>query len=261
MDRNSSTLRVAGCSGSAGNPNNGTSCFVLNDTVLVDAGTGLLSLSLDEISNIDHVVITHSHHDHIAGLPFLIEIRQHFKKFPLKIYGSAHTLGGLKNHIFNFVVWPDFTVIPNPQNPAMEYIEIGPDHPFELAGVRFSAVHTQHTVPTLGFILKSETGCLAFAGDTKNIDSVLELAGALQINLDHVIAEVSMSNACEELAITTGHLTPRMIESQIQDLSKNVTVWLGFLKEWQRPKIETEMRHIQADCAVRMMERDWVFEF
>lgn len=252
---------MAGCSGSAGNPNNGTSCFVLNDTVLVDAGTGLLNLSVQEISHIDHVVITHSHHDHIAGLPFLIEIRQHFKNFPLKIYGSTHTLDGLKNHIFNFVIWPDFTVIPSPEKPAMEYVEIGPEQSFELAGVRFSAVHTQHTVPTLGFILQSQTGCLAFAGDTKNMGSVLDLASAQDMVLDHVIAEVSMSNACEALAITTGHLTPRMIEKQIRDLSDDVTVWLGFFKEWQRSKIETEMQQIQAACEVRLMERDLIFEF
>lgn len=91
--------------------------------------------------------------------------------------------------------------------------------------------------------------------------SVLGLARALQINLDHVIAEVSMCNAYEELAITTGHLTPRTVENQIQELSKHVTVWLGFFKEWQRPRIEMEMQHIQSDCAIRMMERDWVFEF
>lgn len=130
MNQNSSTLRVAGCSGSAGNPSNGTSCFMLNDKVLVDSGTSLLSLSVDEISNIDHV-----------------------------------------------------------------------------------------------------------------------------------IAEVSMSNAYEELAIITGLLTPRMVESQIQELSKRVTVWLGFFKEWQRPKLEEEMQHMRSDCAIRIMEGDWVFEF
>lgn len=234
---------------------------MLNDTVLVDAGTGLLDLSIEEISKIDHVVITHSHHDHVAGLPFLVEIRQHFKKFPLKIYGSAHTINGLKNHIFNFVIWPDFTVIPSPQNPSMEYVPISPDEAFELAGVEFTAAKTQHTVPTLGFILQSQTGYLAFAGDTKNMDSVLNLAQAKQIELSHVIAEVSMANAYEELAVLTGHLTPNMVETQIQKLSKQVTVWLGFFKEWQRPLIEAEIQQINTDCKIRVMERDWVFEF
>lgn len=261
MNRCSSTLRVAGCSGSAGNPSNGTSCFVLNETVLVDAGTGLVNLTVDEITKIDHVVITHSHHDHIAGLPFLIEIRLHSNKSPLKIYGSAHTLNGLKNHIFNFVIWPDFAVIPSPEKPSMEYVEIDPGQPFELAGVQFSAVQMQHTVPTLGFILQSKTACLAFAGDTKNIDPVLKFVSAKQLKMDHLIAEVSMCNASEELAIATGHLTPRMVERQINALPSDVNVWLGFFKEWQREKIEEELKLLRANCAVRVMERDWVIEF
>lgn len=62
-------LRVLGCSGGIG-ANSHTTAMLLDEDILIDAGTGVGTLSLDELSKIDHVFVTHAHLDHTAFIPF-----------------------------------------------------------------------------------------------------------------------------------------------------------------------------------------------
>ena len=49
------------------------SAFLINDKVLIDAGTVTGALTVPEQLDIEHAVISHSHLDHIAGLVYLTE--------------------------------------------------------------------------------------------------------------------------------------------------------------------------------------------
>ena len=59
-------IRVLGCSGSIAAGSRTTS-FLLDDDVLIDAGTGVGDLTLDELARIDHIFISHSHLDHVLA--------------------------------------------------------------------------------------------------------------------------------------------------------------------------------------------------
>ena len=61
-------VRVLGCSGAIAKDCRTTS-FLVDGEILVDAGTGVGDLTLDEMRQIDHVLLSHSHLDHIAALP------------------------------------------------------------------------------------------------------------------------------------------------------------------------------------------------
>ena len=61
-------LRILGCSGSISRGSHTTSMLV-DDDVLIDAGTGVGELTLEEMMPIKHVFLTHSHLDHLASLP------------------------------------------------------------------------------------------------------------------------------------------------------------------------------------------------
>lgn len=65
-------LRSLGCAGGIGGELRTTS-FLIDDDILIDAGTGLGELSLVELAAIDHVFITHAHLDHIACLPIMVD--------------------------------------------------------------------------------------------------------------------------------------------------------------------------------------------
>jgi cAMP phosphodiesterase len=109
-------VRVLGCSGSIAKGCLTTS-FLLDDTVLIDAGTGVGDLTHEDIARIDHVFLTHSHLDHVLAVGLLadsgLRLRMAAKRPPVQVYALRDTLEALREHIFNGVIWPDFTVIPS----------------------------------------------------------------------------------------------------------------------------------------------------
>ncbi|RYF65884.1 MAG: MBL fold metallo-hydrolase, partial [Comamonadaceae bacterium] len=78
-------VRVLGCSGAIAKGCRTTS-FLVDGDLLVDAGTGVGELTLDEMSAIDDVVLTHSHLDHIASLPLLLDAVAARRTTPLRVH-------------------------------------------------------------------------------------------------------------------------------------------------------------------------------
>ena len=59
-------LTVLGCAGGIGGRERLTTCLLLDDDILLDAGTGLATLDIDALAKIEHVFLTHTHLDHVA---------------------------------------------------------------------------------------------------------------------------------------------------------------------------------------------------
>jgi len=104
-------LRILGCSGGIGGQLRTTSMLLDND-ILIDAGTGVGNLSLKQLTRINHVFVTHSHLDHVSHIPFLVDTVGWMRNKPITVHA---TLEILKQHIFNWKIWPDFAQIPSPR--------------------------------------------------------------------------------------------------------------------------------------------------
>src|ERR1035437_4004974 len=104
-------LRILGCSGGIGGRHLRTTSMLVDNDILIDAGTGVADLSLSELSLIDHVFVTHSHLDHIVTIPFIVDTVGGMRAKPLTVYAIPATIEILRNHIFNWIIWPDFTRI------------------------------------------------------------------------------------------------------------------------------------------------------
>ena len=119
-------IRVLGCSGGIG-AGSRTSALLIDDDVLIDAGTGIGDLALEDIDSIRHVFLTHAHLDHIAGLPMLADrVFDANFEMPLTVYAREETLRALQDHLFNDVIWPDFAQLPTPEKPMLRYRVCGP---------------------------------------------------------------------------------------------------------------------------------------
>ena len=105
-------LRVLGCGGGIGGRHQRTTSFLIDHDILIDAGTGVGELSIAELTQIDHVFLTHCHLDHIATLPMMIDTVADCRSKPLTVYGTKAVLDSLRKHIFNWAIWPDFSVVP-----------------------------------------------------------------------------------------------------------------------------------------------------
>src|SRR5512141_520723 len=159
-------VRVLGCSGAIAKDCRTTS-FLIDGDVLVDAGTGVGDLDLDEMKGIEHVLLTHSHLDHIASLPLMVDAIASQLTRPVQVHALAGTLDALRAHVFNNVIWPDFTRIPSPQAPFISLNEIRVGQSLNLGGKHFEVLPAVHTVPAVGFAVTAGKGCWVFTGDTE----------------------------------------------------------------------------------------------
>src|SRR5438045_1575887 len=143
-------VRVLGCSGAIAKDCRTTS-FLIDADVLVDAGTGVGDLTLDEMKGINHVLLTHSHLDHVAALPLMIDAIASSLTKPVKIHALPGTISALKAHVFNNVIWPDFSRIPTPETPFISFHEIQVGQTLDITGKRIEVLPAVHTVPAVGY--------------------------------------------------------------------------------------------------------------
>src|SRR5438876_4002387 len=158
-------VRVLGCSGGIGGGLRTTSMLVDAD-ILIDAGTGVGDLSLEQLAKIDHIFVSHSHLDHVTSIPFLVDTVCWMRASPVVVYGIKEVLDILRAHLFTWKIWPDFTQIPDGDNPFMVYREIRVGEAVELNGRRITPIPANHTVPAVGYLLDNGRNALISSGDT-----------------------------------------------------------------------------------------------
>ena len=253
-------LRVLGCSGGIGGRHLRTTSLLLDNDVLIDAGTGVSDLSLTELSLLDHVFITHSHLDHVTSIPFMVDTVGGMRNRPLTIHALPATIETLKNHVFNWTIWPDFTQIPTAEKPFMQYEPLQVGEVVTLAGRRITALPAIHTVPAVGYHLDSGNGSLVFTGDTTVNDMLWRLVNRIA-NLRFLIIETAFCNREKNLAIASKHLCPSMLADELAKLERSTDIFITHLKPGE---IELTMQEI-AECAgqyqPRMLQNNQVFEF
>ncbi len=233
-------LRVLGCSGGIGG-NLRTTSFLLDHDVLIDAGTGVGELSLTELAMIDHVFITHSHLDHISSIPFMVDSVGFMRDRPLTVYASEETLDILKQHIFNWKIWPDFVEIPNAQHPYMCYQEMELGKTIVLNDRRITSVPANHVVPAVGYHLDSGKASLVFSGDTTINDAFWDVVNKIE-NLRYLVIETAFSNSEKDLAEISKHLCPSMLAVELEKFQGDAKVFVTHLKPGE---LELTMREIE----------------
>jgi ribonuclease BN (tRNA processing enzyme) len=252
-------LKILGCSGGI-STNLRTTSMLLDNDVLIDAGTGIGDLSLTELSMIDHVFVTHSHLDHVACIPFLVDSTNIMRDKPLTVHATAETQEILRQHLFNWKIWPDFTQIPDTERPYMRYATIELGRTVDLGGRRITPLPANHTVPAVGFHLDSGHASLVFSGDTADNDALWEVVNQID-NLRYLIIETAFSNAERELAILSKHLCPSMLAEELAKLKRRPEIFITHLKPGE---IELTMQEI-SECVhsftPTMLQNGQTFEF
>ena len=211
-------VRVLGCCGAIAR-NCRTTSFLIDHDILVDAGTGVGDLTLDEMKDIGHVLLTHSHLDHVAALPLMIDAIASRLAQPVCVYALPGTIAALKAHVFNDVIWPDFSRIPSEDAPFVRFQEIQVGQVLEIAGKRVEVLPAVHTVPAVGYAVSSGNGgCWVFTGDTER-----NPAFWARLNDMHVAAlviETAFSNREKDLARRSLHLSPQSLAEELARIDK-----------------------------------------
>ena len=253
-------LRVLGCSGGIGGRLMRTTSMLVDHDILIDAGTGLTELTLAEMAMIEHIFITHSHLDHLAALPLMIDSVADMHDRPITLYATDATLEIIKNHIFNWAIWPDFSEIAIRQEAVMQYQTIRIGEPVRLGERTITAVPAEHTVPAVGYHLDSGQGSLVFTGDTTVNDAFWPVINRIS-NLKYLIIETAFSNRERRLAQTSKHLCPSMLAEELARLERDVSVFITHLKPGQVKLIMGEIEECIGDFRPKMLQNNQLFEF
>ncbi len=252
-------VQVLGCSGGIGGKLRTTS-LLLDDDVLIDAGTGVGDLSLEALAKIDHIFITHSHLDHVTSIPFLVDTVGGMRAKPLIVYALAETIADLKAHLFNWKLWPDFTEIPNPQQPMMQFLPVSLGRGQTINGRTITPLPANHVVPAVGYRLDSGAGSLVFTGDTTTCDELWKEVNRIG-NLRYLIVETAFSNAERELAIRAKHLCPSLLSGQLDQLTQGAEIFITHLKPGEGDMIMREISAGAMRWGPKMLQHQQVFEF
>ena len=251
-------IRILGCSGGIGRGLRTTS-LLIDDDILIDAGSGLGDLTLDEMAKIRHVFLTHTHLDHVAFLPLLVDSIFDRITEPIVIHGQAETIKGLKDHIFNWTIWPDFSKLPQEERPIMRYQVEQAGAICNVGGRLLESIPMNHIVPTVGYRVESAEGrSFAFTGDTSTNDTFWNALNVYP-QLDLLFLEVAFSNADEALSHTARHYCSNSMAADILKLKHLPQIYLTHHKPSEGRQIFKEVRQLVKGRDIKQLKNNLIF--
>ena len=248
-------LQVLGCHGGE-LPKHKTTCFLIDGIMALDAGA-LCALQLEDLVKVDHILLTHSHFDHVKDLPLLADLIVGRRDKPVTIYCSHECARTLKANMFNNALWPDFTQIPTRKNPVLEIKPFKAGSKFKIGKYEIQTVLVSHPVESCGFVVTNGKASVAMSGDTGPTEKLWKVLNKVK-NLKAVLLETSFPNKLQQLADISGHLTPQTLASELTKFDRNgAEVFLYHLKPAFVPQLKKEL----ANLPVEVLELGDTFEF
>lgn len=241
-------IKVLGCHGSdllLTTPSRTHTCrtcgFLLDDILLLDAGTVASTLEMSQLHRIRAAVLSHVHFDHIKGLPTLADNLVGCQQAPVILASIPAVLDSLQTHIFNDEVYPDFLRLPSPTNPVFTRQDLAVHEETFIAGFGITPIPVNHLVPTVGFLIRKELSSVLYSGDTFLTEEIWKRAAA-EPTLKAVFIETSFPNEMEDLARMTKHLTPSLVAAELDKLGRrDVAVYAYHLKPHFRDRIVDQL--------------------
>lgn len=254
-------LSVLGCSGGIGGSQGRTTAFLLDQDTLIDCGTGVGDLEFEALLGIDQVFISHSHLDHIAFLPMLVDTVAEARGRPVTVFGLPETIRILRSHIFNWLVWPDFSAIPNRQDPFLHFQAVKIGETVKLSGNRsISFLPGHHTVPSAALCLDSGQGKLLYSGDTTYSAELVEAINRLG-DLRYLLIETAFADHQHALAMAARHLCPSLLAAMLDELTASPEVLVSHLKPGLEEKILGEITAYRGRLRPTLLRQGQVLEF
>lgn len=219
--------------------------MLVDENLVIDAGGLTSSLTLEEQGQIDAVLITHRHYDHIKDLPPLAHNLWESKS--LLIYCLDDTRQALQAHIFNDVVWPSMQHLSEGYHPLV-FHQVKPGEAFEALGYRILPVEMNHTVPTVGYLVERGGRSLFYTADTNDAGN----PSWTGIRPDLLIIETTMRSEDDATAARFKHLTPLSLEIELQAFYSKQRYYPSTICVHINPKHEAQIKEELAALSQRL---------
>lgn len=234
------------------------STFLIDGETALDAGALTEALPPAAQRRIRRVVLTHSHFDHLASLPMLME-NLYGRAEPLQILAPAPVLATLARDVLNGRIWPDFRKLPSRARPTVRFTPVSPGRPFRAGAARFTAFAVSHVVPAYGYVVAKPGRSILFSGDTEPTDRLWAVASRAR-NLKAIFLEVSFSDTQAEVATASRHFTPSLVARELPKAPPRIPVYLYHMKPASLARIRRELAAL-AEPRLKLLDSERSFRF
>jgi ribonuclease BN (tRNA processing enzyme) len=252
-------LTVLGCSGGIGSGRH-TTCYQVDEDTLLDAGTGITTLTMTQMARIDQVFLSHSHLDHVLGLPLLLDSVGDVRTAPVTVYALPEVLDILDQHLFNWKLWPDFREIPSRERPWLRFHPVPLGASIRLGAMEVTALPVEHAVPACAWQLTNSGAALVYSGDTTSSEAFINALNDIP-DLRHLIIETSFENALVEIAIASKHYWPESLARDLARLTTQPQIWITHLKPGNEEAIMAELKQALPERNLRALYQAQVIEW
>ena len=253
-------ISILGCHGGE-TPRYKTTSFLIDGRLAIDAGALISGLSLERQFEVDDVLVTHAHLDHVKDLAMLADNVFGRRRKPVRIYCTPGTHRTLRQHFFNDRIWPDFTVLPNARRPTVQLVEIPFHKPVRVGPYRVTAIRVDHPIESVGYLVHDRSGTLAISGDTGPTKRFWKAVNALR-DLKMLLVEVSFPNSMQALADVSMHLTPRALALELEKLALDgFPIFLYHLKPVYVEAIHADLQPLLESRPLVLPESGEVYRF
>lgn len=251
-------ITTLGCNGSITGERR-TTCYQVDDDILIDCGTGAGELSFEQSIAIDTVFLTHAHLDHSALLPMLADAAGAFRDKPLEVHALQESIADLKAHMLNNRLWPDYTALPAPERPFIRFHPIRIGETIELDGRRITALPARHSVPCTAYRVDSGSASWVYSADTTFCEEFWRALNGIA-NLKYLLVECTFRNDNATGAQRSGHHTANLLAQGLHLLQRPVELYIAHMEAGFEDITMREVMQAAGEFKPRMLQRGQVFE-
>ena len=228
--------------------------MLVTPSIVIDTGSIMSSLDMSQLLAIKHVIITHSHFDHIKNLPIFADFMLSLGNHSFTVYTTENIMAQVMDNIFNDLIWPDFTKLPSRRNPTIKFHPIRFEEPFSIEGIEFMPIEVNHVVESLGFIIKKGSEKIAYSGDTGICENFVNHINA-DPSIKTICWETSFPNRLEKLAIASKHLTPAQLAGELEKINRHCDIHTFHLKPNLEDEIIADIKSIKSPMKIIPMKQ------
>lgn len=194
--------------------------IVVDDRVAIDAGCLAFSCTNVQRENVRDIVLTHTHLDHVAGLPMFVDDLFSSLRSPIRIHATPGMIEILERDLFNWAIYPRFSELSNDRGPVLEYRDFQRGGSFDVQHLSIRSVGVNHEVNACGYIVSDGKVSVAISGDMSETDAFWDVCNETA-DLAAIFVECAFPDEMDKLAATSCHLTPKRLKSQIAKLKND----------------------------------------
>ncbi len=236
-----------------------TTCYQVDDDILIDTGTGAGELSLAQSIAIDAVFLTHSHLDHCALLPMLADAAGSFRDAPLTVYALPETIATLKEHMLNGQLWPDYTSLPTPARPYIRFLPLRLGETVTLGSRRITALPARHAVPCSAYRVDNGRASWVYSADTTFCEDFWHALNGID-NLRYLLIEATFRNDNAIGAEHSGHTTANLLAQGLGLLERPVEMFIVHMEAGYEDVTVREVLQAAGEFKPKVLQRGHVFE-